>query len=331
MTTITTTRRSFSLDLTPHPSPRFQPTGFPDLGAGIFEAWDDSGPDGPGWTRCILVESPQSMANRLEAVGWIVDGNDSRPHAAIDMLPYVRVEADDGDFLASSRTEAHRLASAYILDAEQDGVILKERLPEELGLEQDRPLDHADFAQRLFRIDPMCLLHGVFFAQQKWSAQPKVARAVTATIDAIDVREAHSGGVKFDQVSNKVVEGSGGTAEGYGTVPHHRTEYTARRVVLRYSLDRGQLSSYHLSDEATDLLETVAMWQFASLLDGGLRLRTACEFDLAEPTVTDDAGESLASIDELAERIEQLATSCPELADVEPVRTVVWTRKKKQR
>ncbi|MEQ8716401.1 MAG: type I-U CRISPR-associated RAMP protein Csb1/Cas7u [Acidimicrobiales bacterium] len=322
-----TLRRSFTIELVPHPSPRFQPTGFPDLGAARFEAWDG---EAGGWTECILVESPQSMANRLEAVGWIDDGDRSRPAPALDALPYVRVEADDGSFLASSRTEAHRLASAYVLDATEDGETMKEALPDELGLESDRPLDHADFSRRLFRIDPLCLLHGVFFAQKSWSAQPKVARAVTAAIDAIDVREAHSGGVKFDQVSNRVRDGAG-TAEGYGTVPHHRTEFTARRVVLRYSLDRGQLASYRLSEEATDLLEAVANWELASLLDAGLRLRTACDFDLKDAVVIDDDGTELAPPAEHAARIAALASACPELESVEPVRTVVWAAKKKSK
>lgn len=322
--TTTATRRSFTIELTPHPTPRFQPTGFPDLGPATYEAWVDN-----EWVRCILVESPQSMANRLEAVGWIADGDNSRPHPALDSLPYVRVEDEDGDFLASSRTEAHRLASAYVLDAVENGTPMRERLAEELGLEQDRPLDLADIARRVFAIDPLCLLHGVFFAQKAWVAQPKIARAVTATIDAIDVKEAHSGGVKFDQVSNRVQEGSG-TAEGYGTVPHHRTEFTAREVLLRYSLDLGQLQSYRLSDDATELLQTIALWQLASLLERGLRLRTACEFDAVR--IADESGNDTAldSVETLASRIEELAAVAPELQGVEPVRTVVWSRKKKK-
>lgn len=317
-------RRSFTIELAPHPTPRFQPTGFPDLGAATYKAWIDD-----KWTDCLQVESYQSMANRLEAVGWIVDGDDSRPDSAVAALPYVRVEAEDGSFLASTRTEAHRMASAYVLDAIEGGPTMRELLPAELGLEQDRPLDHSDFARRLFTLDPMCLLHGVFFAQQAWSAQPKLARAITAGVEAIDVVPADSGGVKFDQVSNKVVEGRGSTAEGYGTVPHHRTEYTAKRVELRYSLDLGQLRSYRLSDTATELLETVAMWQLASLLDTGLRLRTACDFDVVDAAPVDQRGVPLGTADELDDSIRTLAAACPELDGVDAVRTVVWTRKKK--
>ena len=42
---------------------RFQPTGFPNLGHARYQS-----PDGNG--QMVLVESAQSMANRLEAVCW---------------------------------------------------------------------------------------------------------------------------------------------------------------------------------------------------------------------------------------------------------------------
>ncbi len=45
-------------DLQPVQGARFQPTGFPDLGAAEF--------DGPDGRRMLLVESAQSVANHLE-------------------------------------------------------------------------------------------------------------------------------------------------------------------------------------------------------------------------------------------------------------------------
>ena len=48
--------------LKPIQGTRFQPTGFPNLGPATYE-----GPDGK---RMLLVESAQSMANRLEVVCW---------------------------------------------------------------------------------------------------------------------------------------------------------------------------------------------------------------------------------------------------------------------
>ena len=66
------------------------------------------------------MESAQSMANRLEAP----PGTSARADqvAELGALPYVRVVSPDGAFLSSSRLEAHRLASAYVMDGKVDGV-----------------------------------------------------------------------------------------------------------------------------------------------------------------------------------------------------------------
>ena len=53
-------------DLVPLQGQRFQPTGFADLGAAVYTL-----PDG---TRMLLVESAQSMANRLEQTIVTPDG-----------------------------------------------------------------------------------------------------------------------------------------------------------------------------------------------------------------------------------------------------------------
>ncbi len=91
---------------------RFQPTGFPDLGPALFR-----GADGANW---LLVESPQSMANRLERVCW-VDGNGETDRVggyndACKGIPYVLATDTDGRPLTASTLEAHRLSSPYIWD-----------------------------------------------------------------------------------------------------------------------------------------------------------------------------------------------------------------------
>ena len=98
-------------------------------------------------------------------------------------------------------------------------------MEERLGLAKGRPLDHRAVARACFRLDPVSLVHGVFFARRSWPWQPRIARAVTSFIEASGVRPAVSGGVKRDVVINEAKGGA--TAEGYGTVPHHRVEYTA--------------------------------------------------------------------------------------------------------
>src|SRR5450755_4376370 len=72
--------------LKPVQGSRIQPTGFPDLGAALYDV-----PDGDNGTiPTLLVESAQSMANRLESVCWDEATNDIA--ATLKGLPYVRVK-----------------------------------------------------------------------------------------------------------------------------------------------------------------------------------------------------------------------------------------------
>lgn len=327
MTVISPHRRLYDVELTPISGARFQPTGFPDIGAARFSyPLRDNGT--VSWTDALIVESAQSMANRLEAVGW--DAATQRPVPELDGLPYVRVTAaDDGRYITSSRTEAHRLASAYVKDSQIEGQDAKALIGGRLGLRNDTPLAPRDIARSIMALDPLCLVHGVFFADQAWPGQPRIARAVTAFIEAIGVRDAVSGGVKRDEVRHELGEG-GGTQEGYGFVPYHRVEYTAERIVAHLSVDTAQIAAYGLGEAGAGLLETIALWEIRSLLDGGLRLRTAC--DLAPATaVTDRSGVPLPPRDELAAALRGLTGRCAELlGGGEPIRAV-WNLGKKKR
>ena len=305
------------IPLRSEPSPRFQPTGFADLGAALYE---QPGPNGT--TTMCLVESAQSMANHLESQGW--DNLENQPVAPLDTVPWVRVVDQDGGYLTSSRTEAHRLYSAFLRESTLDSEPFLDVLRERFGLEQDRPMDISQQAVAMFQLDPLSLVHGAFFAEGKWPHQPRFTRAITAFIEAGDVREAHSGGVKTDDVRRGQQEG-GGSSEGYGMVPFHRTEYTAAKIILHVALDTGLLRSYGLSDEAADLLEAIARWELASLLSQQMRLRTACTL-----TVDGDTPAAFAEPAALAEQITRLSRRCPELDGVTPIAEAVWRPKGKK-
>lgn len=319
---MTASRSFFEVPLKPAIGSRFQPTGFPDIGAATFRRPVES-----GWQECLLVESPQSMANRLEGVGW--DGASASPVEVLAGLPYVPVVADADDrFLTSSRLESHRLAAAFVKDSTLDGTSMVEVIKERLGLRDDTPLALAQIARAVFQLDPLCLVHGVFFADKKWPGQPKIARALTAFVEAEDVERADSGGVKRDHVRHALSDDAGGTAEGYGSVPFHRTEWTARSIIASFALDRDQLRSYGLGDAETDLLEAIALWEIRTLLDGGLRLRTACDLVPLDAEVVDQSGMELASAAELADRIRVgIAVASDRLG---PVLEVRWTERGKK-
>src|SRR5438445_767881 len=82
-----------------------------------------------------------------------------------------------------------------------------------------------------------------------------------------------TGGRKSDRVRHQIDADVGGAAEGYGSVPFHRTEWTAERIRATFVVDVQLLRSYGLPQPATELLETLAQWEIRSFLDGGLRLR----------------------------------------------------------
>jgi CRISPR-associated protein Csb1 len=232
------------------------------------------------------------------------------------------VHNEDGGYLTSSRTEAHRLASAFIKDGSVNGVDGRLFMRQRLRLRDDRPIPARDIAQAVFSLDPFCLIHGVFFAEpaKVWPGQPKIARALTSFVEAVDVRRADSGGVKRDHVRHSLEEGGGGTAEGYGTIPFHRTEWTAGRIVASFALDTGQIASYGLPEPAAALLEAIALWEIRALLDAGLRFRTACDLTPLEGEVTDRDGEPLPTVPELEKKIRaSIEGSSDLLGDGQPI------------
>ncbi len=306
--------------LAPLAGTRFQPTGFPDLGAATYPS-----PTEPG-TTLLLVESVQSMANRLEAQLWPVGS--LSPASVAEGLAYVRIASAAGEYLTSSRTESHRLASAYIKDANFSGVKGLNLIGERLGLAKNQPMDHAKVHRAIFAMDPLCLLHGVFFADNTWPGQPKIARAVSAFVEAEGAQEAYSGGVKFDQVSNAGDKDAGkGSAEGFGNVPFPRTEYVARSITAYFVLDTSQIRRYHLERREQELLLALALFEIRSLLDEGLRLRTACDLEVVEePTLERPADAALPNQATLAEWVrERIGTPQSPLDGVyetKPVKTV---------
>jgi CRISPR-associated protein Csb1 len=303
---MTTSRTVIEAELVPLAGTLIQPTGFPDLGAAEF------GNDQ------LLVESAQSMANWLEGTTWDAARNDQV--FELSALPYVRIVGSGDQFLSSSRLEAHRLASAYVMEGKVGAVDGEKWLEERLGLAKGKPLDNRAVAGACFRLDPVSLVHGVFFARKNWPWQPKIARAVTSFIEASGVKPAVSGGVKRDVVINEV--GPGDTARGYGTVPHHRVEYTADKIIAYFTVDHAQLRSYGLSEPATALLEALADFEIGTLLDRGLRLRTRCDLEVKEIT----RGKRPDAIDAV-QRIAKLAADCAD--ELGEITTVSWAGRAK--
>ena len=256
--------------LKPLQGKRFQPTGFPNLGAAEYE--------GPGGVKMLLVESAQSMANRLETVCWDAVADDWVKQRGSG-LPVVKVLDKQNKPVTNSVLEAHRINSEYIARAKDFDVIAKD-----IGFRKDRPFDvRKQLVPALLKYDPNALLHGVFL--EEIGGVIRLPRALSAFIEAEDVRVAPSGGVKFNRVEPTLKEGE-------GNVPYARDEYTGN-IVAYFNLDLAQIRAFGLGENVDSLLIALALFKIRKFLEVGLRLRTACDLTLdGEPTVTrpDDFG-----------------------------------------
>ena len=270
-------------ELKPIQGTRFQPTGFPDLGAASYQAPSANRQA----TDVVLVESAQSMANRLETVCW--DEAAGMPHRALNGMPYVSVTLWDSGDTTNSILEAHRLNSPYIMrDAD-----FPTRFRAKAGLPEKESgagvFNRPNLARAAFRFDPGSVLHGVFL--EKLAGVARLQRCLSGFIEARGANVADSGGVKNDRIAPspaalREIGLSVGAAEGFGNVPFHRTEYTAEKITAYFNLDLVQIRAYGLGDSAERFLITLALWKIRKFLETGLRLRTACDLDAGDLEVT---------------------------------------------
>ena len=295
----TTTRLLFRVPLKPLQGERFQPTGFPSLGAATYQTKDGTK---------LLVESAQSMANRLETTCW--DAANHKPISALDGVSHVTVTRG-GKFLTDSMLEAHRLNSPYLIANTKDTSFLQ-KLKVTLGGLEAGPIDRGLLASALLQYDVGSLLHGVFLAKKELAGgRLRVARAVSAFIEASGAKVAASGGVKNDHVNP-----SGVTKDGFGNVPFARDEFTADAIDCHINIDLAQLRGYGLGEKATTLLVLLALHRVRKLLDGDLRLRTACDLEpVSRAKIVADRPEGfeLPTLDVLEQALPAAIGACKDL------------------
>lgn len=299
-------------ELRPIQGTRFQPTGFPDLGAAAYE-----GPDG---SPMLLVESAQSMANRLETVCW--DRAEDNWVEPLQGLPFVRVLDDEGEPLTNSVLEAHRLNSPYILESKDRTVF--DHLKAELADMEEGPVDIGRLAEVLLAVDSNALLHGVFLAKKDLAGgRLRLPRVLSAFIEAEGVKVAPSGGVKNDHVNP-----SGDTGKGFGNVPFARDEYVASKIIAYFNMDLAQVRAFGLGEAVEQLLVGLALYKIRRFLATGLRLRTACDLELVELRVTRPDGFDVPQLDALETALPAaIATVAKEGRFSDPAVTEVTYRK----
>ncbi|MYA35836.1 MAG: type I-U CRISPR-associated protein Cas7 [Gammaproteobacteria bacterium] len=276
--------------LEPVQGTRFQPTGFPEIGAAQYE--------GPNGESMLLVESAQSMANRLENVCWDKTADDWVPE--LHGLSVVKVLDKDANPLINSVLAAHRINSPYILEGKDKKVF--DLLKRELADMEEGMVNLRKLANVLLRLDVNALLHGVFLAKKDLAGgRLRLPRALSGFIEAKEVKVAASGGVKNDSVNP-----SGEASKGFGNVPFSRDEFVSPEITAYFNLDLAQIRGYGFSQGVETLLVALALFKVCKFLETGLRLRTACDLDCQDIEVQRPNGFELPSLSDLQDALPSL-------------------------
>lgn len=313
--------------LEPRQTKRFQPTGFADLGPARYKAHRDD-----GVSEMLLVESPQSVANWLEAMCWEPPqlGRMASPTSKLapdlDGMPYVLVKLPDGKLLTNSILESHRLNSPYILEGKDTRVL--DMLKAEVGGMEKGPVDIRKLAGVVFKYDPNAVLHGVFLAKSELAGgRLRMPRLISGFIEAADIQDAVSGGVKNDHI-----DPSGDTKRGFGNVPYHRTQFTAKELKVYFNIDLAQLRGYGLGKAAEAFLVAFALYKIERFLRTGIKLRTECDLAVVgDLTVTAPDAFIMPKKDVLEKAVKDAVAACRggKLFADPAITEVVYEEKKK--
>jgi len=282
-----------------------QPTGFPDIGSCIYT-------DAEGKKRC-LIESEQSMANRLEAVcmkapGYWVDD--------LNYLPVIEVR-DNGTLLATNLTEPHRIASSYVLESKLNGSDVKSTLEKKLELRNGGstwPLDKRAALEKLvFALDPAALLHGFQFVQWKFVGL-RQTRLLSARLECelADEPEVQYGMVKFDLIEPGAQ--AEGTNKGQSIAAKSRVVPAKDGIKATFDIDLLGLKSLALEEKQKKFLLALALWKIGAFLSNkpafdarsrqtspALRLRADCYLSCGGCVEWSGNGGSVTLVDMLGE------------------------------
>jgi CRISPR-associated protein Csb1 len=236
--------------------PRIQPTGFPDVGPVLYP--DPSGKHG----LICIIESEPSMANRLEEV-CLADKYTGELVSELAGLPYIRVTTDGkpaGELKTASTLDSHRIASEYLTSAlgkkdlpafrsynHPSGTDepLRNYIGESLKMTPDKkkqkwdkcPLgEQANIFALVAEMDPLSLVHGFQFSSGFAFVGLRSPRALNASIVGLDCERIFVPGVRIDPIS----EGDANQAI------FQKQRITAKRIVVRYSIDVALLASMRL-------------------------------------------------------------------------------------
>lgn len=302
--------------LKPVQGSRFQPTGFPDLGAGEFRLHDG--------TSSLVVESPQSVTNHLEQHCLTADGRGFVD--ALTGLSIVHVKDKNGNYLTNSVLEGHRVASPYVIGGDKNRTEVGKEF-DNLDSKSNPLADRSKIIETLFKYDVNSLLHGAWLSRIG-EGRIKIPRAISTFIEADNVSTAVYGGVKKDHVttSTKNVkkdtnvgsdendpsknEEKRDASSGMGSIPFARVEYTAEKITAYFNIDLAQLKNYGLGSDKTELLEKLALWKIKKFLESPFRPRTACDLMVGDDIEITPNNFEIPSSSDLDSSLRDLISKC---------------------
>lgn len=282
------------LEVIDSPSNRFYPTNFPEIGASVYPYFN-----GDKWLNACLVESSQSVANRLEEA--ILENGELIPD--FRGMPYLAVKKGES-ILTTTLKEPHRLNSFYLGD-----FWIRSEMEE---VREGLPQNKTNLIRWMFNHDPNSLIHGVLLNRFKIGntdlgiGSVPISRVLKGVIEALDVREADSMIVVKDPVkSSKTAEEKNMSSQekkdsgiwGKGNSMHAKIEYTAAQIIASFSINDQAIERMPLEDAQKQFLLDLSMFKIRKFLTDGLDLRTGCYFGVKEDS------EGLPSLGELQGRV----------------------------
>ena len=253
-----------------------QPASFPGINHGLYVEPISN-------QQCLVVDTPQSIANYLEAVSW--NHLEQKLDKTLTGLPYIElINKVTHKVVASSLTLNHRLGSGYL-------ALHKESPLKDLLIKE---IDASGLYPTLFKYDPNSIVHGCFINRIGGDRVYRVPRILTGRIEAKNVVAVPMGGASKDPLSasgkewdmnffskDKSKDSDKTSTYGLGNLPYDRDEYACESITAKFIVNCDLIAATGLPTKARELLIAISQWKILRFLNGTIRLRST-EYECEE-------------------------------------------------
>jgi CRISPR-associated protein Csb1 len=227
----------------------------------------------------LLIDSPNSLANRLESVLSI--SNTGKPIDLLEGISYCYLKDVTGKTIVTTLQLPHRIGSGPIALTKQDD--FKKRLQADI---KENGLHAA-----VLRYDTLSLIFGTWLSRID-GGHGKISKVITARIVGRNVTRVNVGGTKQEaspikamgissaNVDVSAFEGNNikGSDIGIGTLPFQKYEFVAAKYELQISINWNLIDAYDLPEHCKAMLRSIVSLCVYELLSQQLYCRTNCSF-----------------------------------------------------